>query len=109
VGAWIAAVLLAGIHAFLFWWTRGPGKRAEYRRELGEPSQLPGPEGFWSTAFAATLSLPFLAHLFLWRILDVELETAAFVALAALIGSQLALFAWARAAWTIRRRRRGPV
>ena len=112
-GAWwvlgIGGVLLAGIHAFLFWWARRPGRTAEDRREAGEPSQLPGPEGFWSSAFAVTWSLPIPVFLSLWRILDVELETAAFVALAALIGSQLALFASVLTAWAIRRRLRGPV
>ena len=72
-----------------------------------EPVQLPGPESFWSAAFAVTWSLPLPVFLCLWVILDVEVEMAAFVALATLIGSQLALFASVLPAWAISRRRRG--
>lgn len=107
--AWVilaaATVFLAGIHLFLFWWGRGPGKRPEYTRSPSEPSVLPGEE-LWRHAFGFVYaSLP---TIFLLLVLNfsVSAEQAAFWALAVFVGGQLLLLSAMVLVWSVSRRRR---
>jgi hypothetical protein len=108
--AWVilaaAAVILGGIHLFLFWWGHGPGKRPEYARAPGEPSLLPG-KGLWGHAFGFVYVSPIPVFVVLKMSFSVSVEKAVFWALVVFIGGQLLLLSAMVLLWAVSRRGRG--
>src|SRR4051794_34124977 len=87
----VGGVVLAAIHAFLFWGARGRGKDPAYNHP-GEPSPLPGGERPWALAFGLVTASAMAALPLLAAIAGFDIERAVFWTLAVIVGGQLALF-----------------